>query len=333
MHDVQMDKDYNCLKFNDHMTMRAPVIVFAYKRLDKIKKCMESLALADESSNTDVFVFADGAKGEDDREYVNQVGEFLDGLTETSGFNSLNIKKHVVNQGLANSIISGVSEVIIQYNKAIVVEDDLIVAPDYLVYMNKALEFYEKDTSIWSITGYSEPLRSLKRYNHDVFYGYRGCSWGWGTWKDRWETVDWEVKAYSRLMHDKGLQRHFNRGGGDMTGMLRDQMEGKIDSWAIRWCFEQSMQNKYTVYPIRSLINNTGFDGSGTHHTISYRKLKTFDSSNKPIRMEKVKPDKRICDEFRLLHTDTLKKKIVRNMNLSGIKKQAKRLVFGGDVV
>ena len=42
-------------------------------------------------------------------------------------------------------------------------------------------------------------------------------------------------------------------------------MEGKTDSWAIRWCYCQSKEDMLTILPRESLIENIGWDGSGVH--------------------------------------------------------------------
>src|SRR5699024_3409085 len=104
--------------------------------------------------------------------------------------------KASTNKGLANSVISGVTKVIDKFGKVIVIEDDLISSTDFLSYMNNALEFYEMNKSIWSISGYNIPIDIPSNYKHDVYLSYRGCSWGWATWKNRWNQTDWSVKDY-----------------------------------------------------------------------------------------------------------------------------------------
>lgn len=292
----------------------APVVVFAYKRVDKLMKCIDSLTAADLHEKTEVYIYADGAKGKEDEEDVGKVRRYLKDILKNHDFGELKVVERNRNVGLANNVISGVSEVIHGHNRIIAVEDDLIVTGDFLDYINKALDYYETEENVWSVTGFSEPLGSLKKYKHDVYYGYRGCSYGWGTWKDRWESVDWEVKDYSFLLSSRKLQKHFNRGGNDMTGMLVNQMEGRIDSWAIRWCFAQSMQNKYTVYPVSSFIVNDGVDGTGTNqHKGEAIRYNMHEYGEKMI-FEKLKPDKRITRDFYYAHSDTLAKKIKRNI-------------------
>jgi len=149
----------------------------------------------------------------------------------------------------------------------IVLEDDLVVSSDFLEYMNDALEFYKNDSKIWSISGYGPTLPCLENYDQNLYLSPRGSSWGWATWKDRWDSVDWDVKDFEKLKYTRKIRKKFELGGNDMYKMLELQILGKIDSWAIRWCFSQFLQNKFTVYPVRSKIANNGFnDNKGTHN-------------------------------------------------------------------
>ena len=90
-------------------------------------------------------------------------------------------------------------------------------------------------------------------------------SWSWATWVNRWNNVDWSIKDYNEFKNDRKAQKLFNRGGDDLTNMLQLQVEGKIDSWAIRWCYAHFINNAYCVYPVKSLVDNIGHDGTGVN--------------------------------------------------------------------
>ena len=47
--------------------------------------------------------------------------------------------------------------------------------------------------------------------------------------------------------------------------MLKDQINGKNDSWAIRWHASMFLENKLCLYPGRSLVKNIGLDATGTN--------------------------------------------------------------------
>jgi hypothetical protein len=170
--------------------------------------------------------------------------------------------------GLANSIISGVTEIMKISTKVIVLEDDLLTTPNFLCFMNQSLTKYESNPSVFSISGYSLDL-GLKPhkdgYSQDGYFFGRGWSWGWATWKSDWEKVDWNVSDYEIFRKDRLLKKSFARGGSDLNEMLRKQMNGLLDSWAIRWFYHQHKVNGFTLYPVKSKVYNNGFDAMATH--------------------------------------------------------------------
>lgn len=292
----------------------APVVLFVYNRLDHTINVLESLAKNFLADRTDLYVFSDAAKTENGLEKVNAVREYIRRDDWRKDFQNVTVIEAENNQGLARSIIGGVTKIIEAYGNVIVIEDDLVLSPYFLQYMNGALDYYKEVPEIWSISGYSFPMKSLKKYPHDVFYSYRGCSWGWATWQDRWIRTDWEVKDYPKLMSDTAWQKRFNRGGADLTGMLTMQMEGKINSWAVRWVFAQSNLEMYTVYPKSSYILNDGCDGSGTHVGKTSEYQTDISKGAGECRFEKTGIDQKIAKEFCYKYSDTLDKKIKRNL-------------------
>lgn len=284
------------------MKQFAPIVIFVYNRLDHTRQTIDALAKNALAKKSDLFIYSDAAKSENGAAKVQETRQYIDAITNQMLFKSVTIIKAEKNRGLANSVIHGVTEIINKYGKVIVVEDDLITTPDFLSYMNKAIDFYEDDQTIWSISGYSFKMKIPKSYHHDIFYSYRASSWGYATWADRWNTVDWDVKDYSDFKTNRVKRKQMNRGGRDMARMLDSQMEGRIDSWAIRWCYEQSKQNKFTIYPVHSRVKNIGLDGSGTHSKASKRNAKwdsLLNSSNKEVVFEKLVIDKRITRIFK----------------------------------
>jgi hypothetical protein len=291
--------------------MLAPVVIFVYRRPEHTKKTIESLSKNYLAKETEVFIYSDGPKDEKSEKEVKLVREYIDLLPEKRFFKSIKIIKSETNKGLANSIISGVSEIIEKYGKVIVLEDDLVSSKDFLQFMNAALEYYKDNSKIWSISGYNLPIKIPKDYEYDVYLSYRASSWGWATWKNRWEKVDWEVSDYDDFKKNKLLRNKLNRGGRDLSFMLDLQMQGKIDSWAIRWCFAQSKLDMLTVYPVISRIRNIGLDGTGTHSGFNQRydvdiNIDT-DTETKKYKFVDLYLDKRILRRFRNFYMSSLK--------------------------
>lgn len=289
----------------------SPIILFVYNRPAHLKKTVEALRQNFLAKESELFIFSDGPKDNIDKVKTDVVQQYV---TKIKGFKKIHINFQNEHFGLANSVISGVTKVIEKYKKVIVLEDDLLATKNFLTFMNKALDFYEKDKRIFSITGYNHPIDIPRIYIHPVYLSYRCCSWGWGTWKNRWEKVDWDLKDYESLKSDKCAQRQFSRGGQDLLPMLDYQMKGYIDSWAIRWCYTHYKHNAYCLYPTVSKIKNNGFDGSGTHKTKMNVELRLDNSNRKFTFPSEVKINEEILHNFSKYFVKSLKIKIIENI-------------------
>ncbi len=309
----------------------APVVLIGYKRAEKLQHCIASLAKCPEASKTPVYIFCDGEGSEQDREGVGAVRKLVKETELQHQFSSWNVTYREQKIGLAANVIGGVTEVLQTYGTVITVEDDLIVSEAFLTYMNEALQFYRDDLQIWSISGYAPRMKALKHYPEDVWLGYRASSWGWATWLDRWETIDWGMQDYQEFLQDEEAKKRFLRGGDDMLSMLDRQMRGEIDSWAIRWCYAQSRQDKMTVFPTKSYIYNDGFDGSGVHSGTKDIYGGKADNQ-KAARLIKLNVQPKLIKAYYQTVSDTLDKKIKRNLNPKGIRKILYRKLFGKEL-
>ena len=242
----------------------SPIIIFAFNRLDVLKRTVTSLLQNKEASDSELYVFVDGARKciEGEEEKVRSVQNFVKSI---SGFKSIHYTFSDINKGLANSIISGVTEIFKLYDRVIVVEDDLFVSRSFLHFMNTMLNKYEQDERIMQVSGYGCKLTRIGNYPYDAYINERAHSWSWGTWKDRWSTVDWEVSDYKELSASKLLQKEFNKRGSDLFGMLRGYMEKRNNSWYIRFNYSMYKQKRYCIMPIKSLVRNDGFGDDATN--------------------------------------------------------------------
>lgn len=250
--------------------MLAPIVLFVYKRLSHTRETLEAINrnhLADES---ELFIFSDAASTDENQKAVADVRSYIKDFSQNSNFKQVHIMNAEEHKGLSRSIISGVTQVINRFGKVIVLEDDIVTAHGFLKYMNQALDFYEENEMIWSISGCAFPLKALDDYSYDVYLNYRTSSWSWASWKNRWDRMDWDVSDFAEFKKDKKRIKEFCKGGEDLFQMLCRQMNGEIDSWAIRWCYQQYKEGMFTIYPRESFIVNIGFDGSGTHGKAAY---------------------------------------------------------------
>ena len=242
----------------------APVVVFAYNRDKEIKQVVECLANNDLAKYSNVYFFSDGPKDDKDREEVDKVRGFLESISNRYDFKSVSIYKSEKNKGLAVSVISGVSRIIEQYGRVIVIEDDLKLSKYFLLYMNRCLDHYIQDERIWSVNGYTPILETLGNYNKDMYLSCKAFSTGWGTWADRWNRVEWDTDILLRYALNPRNRITLGRGGNNLLEMLTAQKRGQIDSWAVRWCASMCIHNMYALTPARSLVEIGGLD-NGTH--------------------------------------------------------------------
>lgn len=274
---------------NPRQDAPSPVVIFVYNRPDHTAQTIEALSNNSLARQTDLFIFSDANKGEADRQRVADVRKYIANVPDSGSFRSVQIIASERNRGLAGSVIAGVTRVIEEAGRVIVLEDDHVTSPDFLTFMNDALVRYRSEPRVWSISGYAPPITLPTDYAKPVYFTHRGSSWGYATWKDRWDQVDWAVADYPSFRRDWVARARFNRGGRDLAQMLDQQLEGAIDSWAIRWCYAQSKLGALTVYPVRSLLQNIGLDGSGTHSGFA---------SQFSVTVGQAPPAAELCDPF-----------------------------------
>lgn len=238
----------------------APIILFTYNRPDHLRKTIGALLKNKEAENSDLIIYSDAAKGKSDREGVEEVRHYLKVVT---GFRSVRIIERGQNMGLAPSLIDGITSVVSEYGRAIVMEDDLVASPFFLRFMNDALEKYKDDDRVASIHGYVNPTKDLLPKN--FFLAYMS-SWGWATWGRAWKLFEPDALKLMNEIKSRGLEQKIDFNNSYyFVKMLRNFIKGKNSSWAIRWYVSIVLNDRLCLYPGRSLIAQIGCDGSGTH--------------------------------------------------------------------
>ena len=296
----------------------APIVLFVYNRPWHTQQTIEALQKNKLAKESELFIYSDAPKNELTAEKVAEVREYIRTI---DGFKKATIIERDKNWGLANSIIDGVTKIINEYGKIIVLEDDLIVSINFLTYMNESLNVFKDRKDIFSVTGFNFPTNIMHiptSYKEDIFLSYRFMSWSWGSWQDRWNKVDWNIEDFDNFQKNKKQISNFNRGGQDLYPMLKSQMSGKIDSWAIRFCYAHYKNDALCVYPVKSLVNNEGFDGSGVHcgEDKNHKMKNNLLNSSNVIINKYIQIDKKIIKTF----YDITKPKILQRIK-SLIKK------------
>lgn len=271
--------------------MSVPVVVIAYNRPDALRRTLDALSANELADETDVLICLDGAKCEKDRKQVEAVHDVA---LQAHGFHNVELSTTPENRGLASTVIRGVESILDDNDAVIVVEDDLVTCPAFLRYMNEGLDRYRNTPEVFSVCGYTNQVFPPRGYAANTYFAPRSSSWGWGTWRDRWKSVDWNPTLAS-------LQRNaiaFNRwGGSDCASMLRGWLDGRNNSWAIRFCYSQFLQGKISLFPVRSLVDpSLGFDGCGTnlHRYVRFR----FTLEDQPKRVFQYPADVKVESAF-----------------------------------
>lgn len=238
----------------------APILLFTYNRPQHTEQVLLSLYRNEEAEESPLIIYSDAPRSEADRKSVDEVRRIIH---DVQGFMSVEIIERTENWGLARNIIDGVTTQVERYGRVIVMEDDLVVAPHFLRFMNDALETYKDEPRVGHIqacdfTGDA----SLP----DTFLIKFTGSWGWGTWNRAWKHFNPDGRALLKELQERQLTRTFDFNGKyGFTRMLRRQVEGKNHSWAIRWNASLFLADILSLNVGRSLVSNMGFDGSGTN--------------------------------------------------------------------
>ena len=261
----------------------APILLFVYNRPLHVRRSIESLLANELAKDSELYIFSDAAKDEMAQPNVNEVRQFIHSI---KGFKEIHYVERTENWGLARNIIDGVTTLVNQYGRVIVLEDDLIVAPYFLQFMNDALETYKDEENVCHIQACDftkDPILP------DTFLIKWTGSWGWATWKRAWKLFNPNgQELLDELIKRKLTYRFDFNGKYGYTRMLRNQIKGKNNSWAIRWNASLFLADKLSLNVGKSLIQNEGFDGSGTN--CGSGNLYASDLWTEPLPVVKIQP-------------------------------------------
>ena len=238
----------------------APILLFVYNRPQHTARGVESLLRNALAADSRLIIYSDAPKTAADADSVRQVREYVRGI---SGFKEIEIVERGENWGLARSIIDGVTRAVDRYGRVIVLEDDLVVAPYFLQFMNEALETYKDEPRVGHIQA-CDFTRDASL--PDTFLIKWTGSWGWATWDRAWHLFQPDGRKLLAEMRQRRLTREFDFNGAyGFTRMLQRQIQGRNNSWAIRWNASLFLRDVLSLNVGKSLVRNEGFDGSGTN--------------------------------------------------------------------
>lgn len=280
----------------------APIVLFVYSRPEHTRRTLEALSENTIAKDSSLIIHVDGLRP-DASEMTRKANEEVKSIVhEKQWCGKVIIKEKPENKGLAASIRDGVTEALEEYGRVIVVEDDLVTSPAFLIFMNKALDFYKDYPAVFSIGGYTFPPQRMhipKDYGYDTYACLRNCSWGWATWKDRWDKVDWNAKNYECLKDKPAIKEAFNRMGDDEFEMLFSQQERGLNIWSILFTLAHFENHAVTIIPCVSYVDNIGLDGTGENCCVQNGLSNTkLCQDENPKFLSIIYEDKRIINAF-----------------------------------
>ena len=242
----------------------APIALFAYNRPTHLARTLSALQANPLARESELFVFSDGPKHAQDQQAVEEVRQVIQ---QSTGFRRVFVQEQSINLGLAQSIIGGVTSLVERYGRVIVVEDDLVVAPGFLRFMNQALSHFSTEARVMQIAGYMFPIPQAVTLG-DVFFTRQAASCGWATWARAWQHFNADSDELMKQISLAGRRHEFDLDGTyPYFTQLMKHAEGALDVWGVRWHASMFLQHGLCLYPTQSLVSNIGMDGSGMHCT------------------------------------------------------------------
>lgn len=242
---------------------RAPIILFTYKRPCHTLRTLEALRANRQADESLLIVYIDGPRANATGHDLSQIREVKEVIASEAWCKEVRIIESPVNKGLSRSISEGVSGVLEQYGRAIILEDDIVTGPHFLEYMNSALDLYKDDERVACISGYIYPV---KQALPETFFLKGADCWGWATWSRAWKIGDASpVRLLNELTSQNKTAEFDFDNSYPYVQMLKDRIEGRNDSWAVLWYADAFLNDQLCLYPGRSLVHNIGNDGSGSH--------------------------------------------------------------------
>lgn len=206
----------------------APIALFVYNRPMHVRRTLEALLQNPQAAESDLVIFSDAPKNPEAVDAVRRVREYI---STTTGFRSVKIVERDKNWGLAKSIIDGVSSVVKEHGRVIVLEDDLVTSPHFLGFMNEALEFYAHEDRVMHISGATYPIG---RMEEETYFLRVPLCWGWATWSRAWRHFRKDVSIMAEFSPAMRKRFRFND-SYHYWDQLDANAKGKIDTWFVFW--------------------------------------------------------------------------------------------------
>lgn len=259
------------------MSNLATIALFCFRRLDTLKICVESLKLCPEAIHSDLIIFSDAARNEEESQKVDEIRYYIKNI---NGFKSIRIIHREQNLGVDYNIINGIQQMSEEFDRFIVVEDDLIVSNQFLRFMNAGLGHFKSFGKVLTLSAFNY-VKIPKNYIWDCYFAGRSNPWGWATWSNKIKDIDWDLALNNNFLSNKDEISAFNKWGSDRSRMLKRTLKGEIRAWDIRLEYYQFKKDLVTAFSCKNLVINNGFNRLDASNTTGYNRFKVnLDSFN-----------------------------------------------------
>ncbi len=244
--------------------MKSPILVMTYRRPVNTKIILQLLK---KYNHKNVIVFNDGLKK---KEHYLEHKKTRKIINEHKRINKLEIIFPKKNLTQKNNLPFALEKVFKKYDRAIILEDDCIPNRSFFKFCDLLLEKYKNDNRISQISGNNFlNFKKYKRRNNDsYFFSNFTSSWGWATWKDRWQGVyDKDIHLWPIIKKEMWLRDIFNnqKSYDFWTKAFDRRFKNLDDDWDRPWTLANLINNRLNVFPSKNLISNIGDDNSALH--------------------------------------------------------------------
>lgn len=270
----------------------APILMISYNRPDILRETLVNVSQCYDVEKHPIFMYIDGPRTAADAPQVEANAEVVEAFKRTV-LPQIEIRRRECNWGGVPNARAAITDMLESYGRVIVIEDDILVSRTFLQYVENGLRFYKNEKRIWGINGYLSPRMKIPvSYPYDYFLSPRNSVWGWGTWRDRWAAVDFDLAGWDQFKKDSQNLTKVRECGADMLPMLEAQASGRLNAWDVQITYYMIQHDMYSVRPCRSLTKNNGF-GTICEHCSAYNAdyakqkyynlLPSFSSEVKPV--------------------------------------------------
>ena len=252
------------------------ICILAHNRLRHLKKTLKSV-IKYKNKKDKIFIFLDIHSNKYSTKKIllcKKVQNYLENIKS----NKIFVLKSKSNIGPKKNWYKAYGHMFKIYKKVIVLEDDIVIKKNFLNFMHYYLNKYEKNSKIMSITGYSSHVELPKNYNYDCYLSNRSMSWSKATWKRVWIKFKKINTNHKIIINNKKNLSLLAQAGEDLLRIIKLDYLKKVNSFQVWWIWNIIKNKGYCINPVKNLVNNIGFDGSG-HHIFKKEKF-SFNQNN-----------------------------------------------------